>query len=58
MIVGNEFAIYNITLSAVLDFGAKRDGITDNVTPFQNALNAAGAGGIGKHTIMLEVHSP
>ena len=38
---------------AVLDFGAKGDGATDNVKPFQNSLNAAGAGGIGNATIML-----
>ena len=33
---------------AVLDFGAVGDGTTDNVQAFQNALNAAVAGGTGK----------
>ena len=38
---------------AVLDFGAKGDGAADNVKPFQNSLNAAGAGGIGNAITML-----
>lgn len=33
---------------AVLDFGASGDGVTDNVKSFQNSLDAASAGGIGK----------
>ena len=33
---------------AVLDFGAKGDGTTDNIASFQNTLNAASAGGVGK----------
>ena len=33
----------------VLDFGAVGDGTTDNVQAFQNALNAAVAGGTGKN---------
>ena len=37
----------------MLDFGAKGDGAADNVKPFQNSLNAAGAGGIGNSIIML-----
>ena len=37
----------------MLNFGAKGDGATDNVKPFQNSLNAAGAGGIGNAIIML-----
>ena len=37
---------------AVLDFGANGDGVTDNVKFFQNSLNAASAGGIGKPVII------
>ncbi len=32
----------------MLDFGAVGDGNTDNLLPFQNALNAAKTGGIGE----------
>ena len=41
--------IYDFNHScAVLDFGASGDGVTDNVKSFQNSLDAASAGGIGK----------
>ncbi len=38
---------WSVTLT-VLDFGAVGDGNSDNLQPFQNALNAAKAGGIGE----------
>ena len=37
----------SLFIHVVLDFGASGDGTTDNVNPFQNALNAAKAGGLG-----------
>ena len=42
--------LFACTAHVVLDFGAAGDGSKDNTAPFQTALNAAKAGGIGKRS--------
>ena len=46
------YLIHDKCFHAVLDFGAKGDGVTDNIKFFQNSLDAASAGGIGKPVII------
>ena len=42
------FDEWSFLWSAVLDYGAVGDGVTDNVNAFQDALNTAVNGGTGK----------